>query len=447
MIDISIIMPLYNAEKYLQECLDTVLAQSFDNFELICVDDASSDNTQNILTRYSRNDSRIKIICNSERLGAAMSRNKAMKEAEGKYLTFLDGDDIFHEDMLQVAYETAVNNWADIVEYQYKLVSSDVIYEKSIINHSTEYRNRFSKEGYKISDLKPYEFMNFHSAPWNKLYRKEFILKHNLEFQNLTSSNDVYFVNMALLLADKVIITNDDRVMVYVRQHDTISRISSNRNPMNAYLADKKIAESLIEKGKMPEVYEQFFYRVYCHLVETLKNIKSQESAKKFYEFLQIEGINNICIAGGEFYQCLNQDTKNRFQKFETKSFETEWYKQEGEFLLYLQENAQRIKQLFHKWEKEHMKVGLWGVGRNGKIFLDFCEKEDIHIDIVMDSDEKKWGEVISNFSEVINPQQGMPKIQKLLLTSSNLVEEISHIIKKEKYNVEICDINMYLGR
>ena len=96
---ISIIMPLYNAAKYLEESINSIRKQTFEDFELICMNDASTDDTLEILRHFRKNDARIKIFSNEERKGAAFSRNRGMKEAGGTYLSFLDGDDIFEEEI------------------------------------------------------------------------------------------------------------------------------------------------------------------------------------------------------------------------------------------------------------------------------------------------------------------------------------------------------------
>ena len=101
---VSVIMPLYNAETFLRESLDSLLRQELHDMELICIDDASSDSTVSIVEEYQKNDKRVRLIFNQEHLGAALSRNKGILHAEGDYLTFLDGDDIFESDLLRRAF-------------------------------------------------------------------------------------------------------------------------------------------------------------------------------------------------------------------------------------------------------------------------------------------------------------------------------------------------------
>ena len=128
--DISVIMPIYNGEKYLEETLRNLLKQTQKNFEIICIDDNSTDVTLNILKRYREADERIRILKNNERMGAAFSRNRGIYEAKGKYITFLDGDDIFEEVMLESAYKTIEKWHTDIVIYGILQVPSEHIYEK-----------------------------------------------------------------------------------------------------------------------------------------------------------------------------------------------------------------------------------------------------------------------------------------------------------------------------
>ena len=97
---ISVIIPVYNVEKYLDICLDTVLAQTFKDFEAVCINDGSTDNSLNILEHYQKFDKRIKII-QTENKGLSHARNKGIKEAKGEYITFVDSDDYISEICLE----------------------------------------------------------------------------------------------------------------------------------------------------------------------------------------------------------------------------------------------------------------------------------------------------------------------------------------------------------
>lgn len=122
---VSIVMPVYNGEKYIVEALESVINQSYDDWELIIVNDCSTDSTGKVLADFAENDLRIRVIENKTNCGAAKSRNAAISESKGQYIAFIDSDDIWHEDKLekQIAQATEAN--ADILFCSYSLMSAN----------------------------------------------------------------------------------------------------------------------------------------------------------------------------------------------------------------------------------------------------------------------------------------------------------------------------------
>ncbi len=112
--EISIIIPVYNVEKYLARCLDSVLRQSFNDFEVILLNDGSSDGSEAICREYAARDGRIRFFSQSNQ-GLSMARNNAMQQVRGRYIYFLDSDDSIHAQLLQLAYTLAEREQADMV--------------------------------------------------------------------------------------------------------------------------------------------------------------------------------------------------------------------------------------------------------------------------------------------------------------------------------------------
>ena len=200
---ISVIIPVYNQEKYLEQCLDSVLGQSLDDIEVLCIDDGSTDDSINILERYGLKDRRIKIL-QQENGGAGAARNNGLRHARGKYLSFLDSDDFFDPDMLLKAYEQAEKDNADFVVFE-----SD---------HYLEDEERFAPCTWAVreNDIPPYNpfsyrqltdniFKTFVGWAWDKLYRHSFVTEQNLWFQEQRTSNDMLFVFSALIAAKRII--------------------------------------------------------------------------------------------------------------------------------------------------------------------------------------------------------------------------------------------------
>ncbi|MDR1123958.1 MAG: glycosyltransferase, partial [Elusimicrobiota bacterium] len=115
---ISIIIPVYNTGRYLPRCLDSVLAQTFKDFEVIAVNDGSSDNSANILADYAKKDSRIKVITQANQ-GQSMARNNGLKAARGRFVYFIDSDDYIHPQLLEIAYHFVTKYDADWVTFKH----------------------------------------------------------------------------------------------------------------------------------------------------------------------------------------------------------------------------------------------------------------------------------------------------------------------------------------
>ena len=116
---ISVLVPVYNTEKYLRQCLESIRAQTFTEFEIVAIDDGSTDNSLAILEEYAIQDKRMRIL-SQKNVGIAVTRNRLLEQAQGKYFLFVDSDDWLHTDCLSVLYERAVQSGADIVQGWYE---------------------------------------------------------------------------------------------------------------------------------------------------------------------------------------------------------------------------------------------------------------------------------------------------------------------------------------
>lgn len=440
--NISIVMPLYNAEKYLEETLESIIQQTYTEFEVICVNDASTDATREILLRYQNADRRIKILDNGERLGAAASRNRGICEAEGKYITFLDGDDIFEEEMLETAYKTIEEHDADIAVYEYTVVSSEHIYEKRRIERTKKFTKKFCGKVFSATDCEPIEFAQWSFSPCNKLYRRDFICSNHLEFQSLTSCNDVYFVGMALLLSNRTIVLDDRRAMVYARNHNTVTRISYDRDPMCCYWAMKKIGEELVARKVLSKTFEHYYCTLFYRLRGALLSTRRKDVAESFYRFLQEEGIKYLAELGGGYFARVDSYIRNLLESYIRKDFFSDWYRYESTFAFYLHKNADKIMVLFQLYESRNMKIALWGAGANAKAILHFLAQRNLKIAEVADRDVRKQGTMIDGY-EIKSPEEVLNQVQVVLVCTFSIYTEV--IAEVDRESIEIISIDEYL--
>ena len=179
---ISVIVPVYNVEKYLAKCLDTILAQTFSNIEIICVNDGSTDNSRKILAQYAQKDSRVKIV-DKKNGGLSSARNAGMKVATGEFYSFIDSDDWIEETMLEKLYNSMVSLNTDIsicAVHQYdetnqKIDDSNPYYTLGYFDET------FDNKAFSYVETKPF-LLDVCVMAWNKLYRKSFIDECQAEF-------------------------------------------------------------------------------------------------------------------------------------------------------------------------------------------------------------------------------------------------------------------------
>ena len=202
MIDISVVVPVFNAEKYLRDTLDSIIGQTIQSIEIICVNDGSTDKSEIILEEYSKKDSRIKLLMQANS-GAGVARNNGMKIATGKYIAFLDGDDIYEVDMLEKMFSKAEQYELDVVVCRSDKFINNV--QDSIPNPGCIKKYLLpNQEVFSSADIKKNFFMLFVWWPWDKLFRLDYVKQLDIEYQNLRTTNDLFFVASSTIAARKI---------------------------------------------------------------------------------------------------------------------------------------------------------------------------------------------------------------------------------------------------
>ncbi len=206
---ISIIIPVYNVEKYLGRCLDSVLAQKYQNFEAICINDGSTDNSLKILEEYAKKDSRIKIFSQKNQ-GLSVTRNNGLQKASGDYICFVDSDDYIEPNFLSDLYDAIKANNADII-------ATNIKYIKGARERCKKNKRKiYSSFTDKIESLE-------HGSCWNKIYKTEFIRKNRLTFPQGVYWEDNLFTIQAYFFSSKILTING-ACYCYVSNPQSITR-------------------------------------------------------------------------------------------------------------------------------------------------------------------------------------------------------------------------------
>ena len=200
---LSIIIPVYNSEKYLKECLTSVINQTLKDIEIICVNDGSTDNSLKILEEFGAQDSRLRII-NQENQGQGYARNAGLEAAKGDYVGFIDSDDYISPDFYKKLYS-------------YK--SDIVLTTKRRYLENGKLRNK----DFKVRDKNSLIIKN--ANIYNKIYRKDFLIKNNIKFYGKTNpAEDNYFSVKAILNADSIKIIKGGTYYYRVVEGSTIHK-------------------------------------------------------------------------------------------------------------------------------------------------------------------------------------------------------------------------------
>ena len=259
-IKVSVIVPIYNACKYIRPALDSIISQTLAEIEIICVDDCGQDDSMQIVKNLAKEDSRIKIIKHRKNKGLGGARNSGLKKATGDYVFFVDSDDWLEESCVQ----KVVNKFED--------TNLDTIWFKpSVYWEETQQVTDMSpmfpyyakcKGGYEILNEKT--LINYPLYSWNKAYNREFLLKNKLKWRENIYFEDVEFYFKTFIKSPEIYIINEN-LYNYRRRNDSIVG-SSTRDYEKAkqlYFVTKEVYKYLKKEGlfeKYKNIYARYVY-------------------------------------------------------------------------------------------------------------------------------------------------------------------------------------------
>lgn len=280
---VSVIVPIYNAENYLEECLNSLLGQTYSDFEIICVDDGSMDRSLEILREYESRDDRISVLTQKNRY-AGVARNAGMEQAKGKYLLFLDADDFFCEDLLEQAVCEAEKEQTEILvfdAYRYDNWSQKVISGARHFLRADIFGDGV-KSAAEIADV-IYQFTT--AAPWNKLFLKEYVEKNGLYFQEIKRANDLFFTYAALSCAGRIGILRQK--LLYYRTGNAQSLQGSVDDTPVVFAQAAYALRDFLQSRMLWERFRAAFHDMAVELcVNNLGRMKSGEAYAYLYEKL-----------------------------------------------------------------------------------------------------------------------------------------------------------------
>lgn len=306
----SVIIPVYNVEKYLRECVDSILSQSFKEFEVILVDDGSKDSSGIICDEYAVKDSRVKVI-HKENGGQSTARNAGFKEAQGKYIFFIDSDDFVVYNTFFEDIKNCNNEGADIVAYRYRKYFS----KENIKSVGT----KFLKTNYQnitdcLSDLVQTD--TFFCSCWTKIVKRDLLKENNILFDENLCCEDMDWYYSVLEHAEKIAVL-DKECINYRQRENSVTSVFKKKSVTDYIFTLEKWYTKInnIKEIEKKNVLLSSLAKLYCNLLITYSRNKDKLKVEKnkifsfkhllkynlnprtnkFYKLSKLIGLNLTC--------------------------------------------------------------------------------------------------------------------------------------------------------
>lgn len=254
---VSLVIPVYNSAPYLRQCLDSVTGQTYQDLDIICVNDGSKDESLSILEDYAAKDSRIRVFSKeNEGKGAASARNFGLKKAKGEYVQFLDSDDFFDENMVERLVTKACFTDSDVVICAGQNFDNERQCVTGRLPHP-DLHYAPDKEAFSWRDCSEYicEIADFYV--WNKLFKRQLLIEHDLRFMPIPISDDQDISMIAPIVAKRVAIV--DKAFINYRVGTGISQCDSQtKHPEAAYAGTYSVVRQFKKLGVWDEIKQSY---------------------------------------------------------------------------------------------------------------------------------------------------------------------------------------------
>ena len=277
---ISVIVPIYKVEKYLRRCIDSILNQTYENLEVILVDDGSPDNCPSICDDYAKKDSRV-VVLHKENGGLSDARNAGMEIAQGEYISFVDSDDYISKEMLFDLYDNLIKSQSEIsscgvkwVKEDGSLLNTDVVDEDKIFNTEEAMWQLLNSRCIK-------------AHVWNKLYKKE--IAKSVLFEKGKYHEDIQWAYQIIAKTKKVSVINS-AYYYYVQRANSITTNQYSEKRLDGLYFDKKRCEFI--KENFPKLYKnslRIFLESCMHHTQIALKGKSKSAVEKIKDIMKIK--------------------------------------------------------------------------------------------------------------------------------------------------------------
>lgn len=305
--EISIIVPVYNVEQYLERCIESILAQTFTDFELILVDDGSCDKSKDICNYYEKKDFRVKVISKSQE-GVSRARNVGIEYAKGEFILFSDSDDYVEADWCEKLLKSIKDNKSDLGICGYWVCINEIKNSKVFRNDTVESLIQSNE----FFELRKYHLLN---CVWNKIFLNKIIKQYNIRFnENVEQGEDTLFVLKYISKIRNISIINEP-LYNYIRYN---SENLSNKYNNKLYEIYSSIFQELYNVSNSTHCewkkYKEYYYTEYFKaLLTVLDNTMKSNNRISFIKKIKY---NNKILNNKMFSECLENANLSEYNEY-----------------------------------------------------------------------------------------------------------------------------------
>lgn len=337
---VSVVIAAYNCEDFIDQCIQSLIDQTYRNFEIICVDDGSTDSTLSKLKQYESKYDYVHVYTQKNQY-AGVARNHGMKYAKGEYLLFLDSDDFFKPNLLELTTEAAIKNNADIVVFagqEYDCLTKEFNPCKFPVSPSLFPKD---KTVFSSADFGEKLFQANSCLAWNKLIKTSFAKKHGIKFGNTKSSNDTVFVYTLLSLAERITLIDEVLVNYRVNNPKSLQR-SKAKHWETLLLAFFSLKKEMIKFGTYEKHKRTFVNKILqaiCYYLSTIdentQKVMISSLTNKYFSLLDLTDIKPQYIYNKNFY--------NKWVEINSKNYVPIVYASNNDYVPYMAVSIQSI--------------------------------------------------------------------------------------------------------
>lgn len=447
---VSIIVPVYNVEKYLRKCADSLVNQTLKDVEVILVSDASPDGSNAIMAEYERNyPDKVKCIYLEENIKQGGARNRGLEIATGEYVTFVDSDDFVDVTMCEKMYQEAMKQDYDIVYCDY--------YDNFLNKNKLRYMSFVFKEvvGNLTEEKRKALFFTI-VTPYGKLIKTSLIRENKLYFPEKMFYEDAATTLLYHMYANNIGWVNEPLYYYSIREDSTMQRKNSEHQ-----FDEAKAGLLLYERFKERGFYNQFKDEIdmvfliyfYMHPLGTAVE-KFLDLPLKYMTYLRdtmqeiYPDYNNnpyfYLIEDAHVYDYIKMNDES--PEMLKEMIETGKYgKEDGNYENYYNKVKSDVITLFQTCVEKNYRIAIWGAGKRGRDFLRICDPECKYVEKVFDNNMDINGTYTETGHEICKYSENYDKIDIVLGMNRFHYQAIAREIKEYSSNIEFINLDLFL--